>query len=137
MPKSNDNRFVIPIIPNGTYFQILDEKQDYMKDIPTSTLNQTIRNFNKVIERVEFMEKIESSKDFNENLHRILNCIMLFTIICALVIFYFTYNHYSDFIDTYIWIPVGFLVLGEICVFAVLVKGMMTKTENFDIKAKT
>ena len=132
-PKSNIRQVIVNSRPDGTGFLLLNPARDYIKDISTVKLNNTIRDFNTLIEKFLVEKKISETQDSNKTIIKINNYIMIFSILLSILMFFLLYNEVNDFIDIYIWIPLSLVLLSLLFVLFFLFKGLLTEKKNMDV----
>ena len=61
------------------------------------------------------------------------NYIMAVSIFVAIIMFLLSYNDVKDFNDTYIWIPIVFIIVCVVAVLIVLIRGIFIKPETIEV----
>ena len=133
-PKSTHTQLIINSRRDGTGFLLLNPARDYIKDITTVKLNNTIREFNTLIEKFLVEKKINETQDSNKMTIQINNYIMVFSILLSILMFFLLYNDVNDFIDIYIWIPLSLVLLSLILILFFLFKGLFTVKKVIDVE---
>lgn len=55
------------------------------------------------------------------------------SILVAIIMFLLSYNDVEEFNDTYIWIPLIFIIVCIVAVLLVLARGIFVKAEYIDV----
>jgi hypothetical protein len=132
IPKSNINQLIINSRPDATGFLLLNPARDYIKDITTIQLNNTIRELNNIVEKLLAQKKHDEKKDHNIITLNINNYIMIAAVIVSLIMYWLVYHNVKDFADTYIWIPLSFVLLSLLVVLVFLFYGLFKEREITD-----
>lgn len=133
IPKSTDNILVIPCNPSGYGFTLLDPNKELIKDILTSRVNQTIRDFNKFIDLIIIRKKVEESKNYNSTNLYVLRFLFVFALVTAFVMYELTLYDVKDFKAKYIFVPFAVLLAIVAVSLIILGKGLLTKRQFIDI----
>ena len=132
-PKSTENELIIPCRVSYYGYILLNEKKNYVSDLKTERINQTIYQINKKIDEVLIEKKLEESKDYQQDKILMLRGLFIAGVVIAFVMYMLVLYDVSEFKDKYIFVPLAVLVAIVVLSLIIMVKGLMTERVRINV----
>ena len=126
IPKSNENELIIPCRLSYYGFLLLNEKKEYVSDISTNRINETLCKINKQIDMILIDKKKEESKDYQQSKIIALRTLFVIGIVISFVMYMLVLYEVENFKERFIFIPLAILIGIVIVSLVIMVKGLMT-----------
>jgi len=127
IPTSTDTELIIPCRLSYYGYIILNENKEYVTDITTNRINETLYKLNKQIDLILIEKKQEESKDYQQNKLFALRVLFVAGIIIAFVMYMLVLYEVNEFKEKYIFIPLAVLIAIVIISLIIMIKGLMTE----------
>ena len=133
IPKSTENELIIPCRVSYYGYILLNEKKDYVSDLKTERINQTIYQINKKIDEVLIEKKLEESKDYQQDKILMLRGLFIAGVVIAFVMYMLVLYEVNEFKEKYIFIPLAVLIAIVVLSLIIMVKGLMTERMRVNV----
>ncbi len=125
-PETTDSEVTIPCRPSSFGFCLLRQREDILKDISNCQINETIFKINKVVDLLLLNQKYARETGPSSALLWLFRgsaCVAVFLCFLSLVL---TVNGASDFRSTYVFVPLGLVVVAIVVCLAVVIQSVVS-----------
>ena len=134
IPKQKKNKFIISANPTGYGFLGLNKDNNtYIPQIPTSRINDTIWNLNKIIDNARIKKSMRDKTNFNLGNTKAIEILFYTGGILSFLMYLLALYDVTDFKETYIWIFLSLILLIVILACVVTFLAVTKKRVVFNI----
>lgn len=125
-PETTDSEVTIPCRPSSFGFCLLRQREDVLKDISNSQINETIFKINKVVDLLLLNQKYARETTPSRSLLWVFRFAAFLAVFLCFLSLVLTTNGPADFRSTHVYIPLALVVVATVVCLAVVVRSIVS-----------